>query len=129
MDALRRPRVLLVEDDARSGRKLADMLREDGYDVDLALDGAAAIARLTRWPSPDVLVTDLNLPNVDGLTVARYARSRRHDVPVVIVTGYPHLLLQAPDPLDPAPTVFTKPIDYAELTTMLAGLGPGPRPI
>ena len=51
-----RPLVLLVDDDVRMARTFALMLREDGYEVDFAADGAAAISRLTRDPLPDVLV-------------------------------------------------------------------------
>ena len=113
-----RPRVMLVEEDARTGRRLAAMLREEGYDVDLALDGAVAIALLSRSPRPAVLVTNLNVAAVDGLTIARYARSRFQELPVVVVTGYPHLL-HAGEPLEPPPILFTKPVDYAELTRTL----------
>jgi two-component system response regulator MprA len=120
--------ILIVEDDARTARRLAQMLREEGYEVDLALDGAAAIARLSHEPMPDVLVTDVNLPRVDGLTVARYGRSRRSSLPVVVITGYPHLLATARQPIEPAPTVLTKPIDYGELVGALSRLAPPAEP-
>jgi two-component system response regulator MprA len=106
--------ILLVDDDVRSTRILARMLREDGFDVELAIDGAAAIGRIARSPLPDVLVTDLRMPHADGMAVVRYARSRRADLPVLIVTGYPNLVPPG-DALDPAPTVLSKPLDYARL--------------
>src|SRR5262245_11232922 len=71
--------VLVAEDDVRTGRVLARMLEDDGFDVELANDGAAAIGRLAREPVPDVLVTDLRMPHADGNAVARYARSRCAD--------------------------------------------------
>ncbi len=118
MDA---PRVLLlvVDDDVRSARRLAQMLREDGFDVDVAADGASAIARLTRSPIPTVLITDLHMPNADGAAVSTYARSRKSDMPIIVVTGYPQLASQL-DALDPKPIVFTKPLVYAELSAELA---------
>jgi two-component system response regulator MprA len=113
MDArLRRQCLLLVDDEPRSARLLARLLREDGYDVELLHDGAAAIGRLTRDPLPDVLVTDMRMPHADGDAVARYARSRRADLPIVFLTGYPELLGQTLKGLEPAPVVHTKPIDY-----------------
>ena len=120
MDApARRPSVLLVEDDARAGNMLARLLRDDGFDVEVAVDGAYAIARLAQAPLPDVLMTDLNLPRVDGVTVLRFARTRRAGLPVIVVTGYPQLLAGTPDPLVPPPTVLTKPVDYLDLAREL----------
>jgi two-component system response regulator MprA len=109
--------VLLVEDEQTTARLLAKMLREDGFEVELALDGAQAIGRLTRDPVPDALVTDLRMPHVDGMAVARYARARKPDMPVFFVTGYPQLLKL--DLLDPEATVHVKPIDYPELSRTL----------
>lgn len=119
MDARHTSLVLVVDDDVRAARVLARMLREDGFDVELAIDGAAAIGRLARAPIPDVLVTDLRMPHADGVAVARYARSRRHDIPVLVVTSYPELVSRHCDALVPAPTVLNKPVDYAVLNEVL----------
>jgi two-component system response regulator MprA len=108
--------ILVVDDDVRTTRLLVRMLREDGFDVELAVDGAAAIGRLARSPIPDVLVTDIQLPYADGVAVVRYARSRRPDLPVLVVTGYPERVPRSPGELDPAPTVLGKPIDYGRLS-------------
>lgn len=108
------PLILLVDDDVRTARLLVRMLEEDGFLVELALDGAAAISRLTRSPAPDALITDLRLPHADGLAVAHYARSRRPNLPVLVVTSYPELVPQE-EPLSPAPTVLSKPVEYGEL--------------
>ncbi len=97
---------------------LARMLREDGFNVEHAIDGAAAIGRLARSPLPDVLITDLRIPHADGMAVARYARSRRADLPVLFITSYPDLVPRG-DALDPAPTVLNKPLDYARLAEEL----------
>ena len=112
--------ILVVDDDARSARTLANMLREDGFQVDVAIDGASAIARLTRTPMPSVLVTELRLPNADGVAVSAFARSRDADIPIIMVTGYPHLAGQK---LSPEPIVLTKPLDYADLSAALARVG------
>lgn len=110
-----RRRVLLVDDEARSARLLAKLLREDGYDVELVFDGAAAVGRLSREPLPDILVTDFRMPHVDGLAVARYARARKPGIPVVFTTGYPQMLSAAGSGLLPAAEIYTKPLDYAQL--------------
>lgn len=122
--AARRPMVLVVEDDTRAARVLARMLREDGYDVEIVLDGAAAISRLSRAPLPDVLITDLKMPYVDGLAVASYARSRAADIPVLVVTGYPELVGRLDGAFGPRAQLFSKPLDYGELMSALARLRP-----
>jgi DNA-binding NtrC family response regulator len=109
-------KILVVDDDERSARTLANMLREDGYDVDVAVDGAHAIARLSHSPAPTVLITDIRMPHADGATVSHYARLRKPGMPIIMVTGYPHL---APRSLQPQPIVLTKPIDYDDLSAAL----------
>jgi two-component system response regulator MprA len=111
--------VLVVDDDVRSARTLANMLREDGWIVDIAIDGVTAIARLSRAPLPSVLVTDLHLPSADGNVVSRYARAQKADMPIIIVTGYPE---RVGNGLHPKPIVLTKPIDYAQLSATLERL-------
>jgi two-component system response regulator MprA len=112
-------RVLIVDDDARTTRLLAHMLREDGFEVELAWDGAAAIRRLTRAPPPNVLVTDLEMPHVDGLALTRFARTKMPGLPILIVTGYPELAVRVDGTLEPRPVVITKPLDYARFTEEL----------
>jgi two-component system response regulator MprA len=112
--------VLLVDHDVRTTRTLAQMLEEDGYRVERVADGAAAVGRLARDPLPDVLVTEITIPHVDGVAVARYARSRRSDIPVIYVTNHPDLVGRTPWTLSPPPLVLTKPLDYDEFANALA---------
>ena len=111
--------LLLVDDETRSARVLAKMLREDGYEVELAFDGAAAIARLARGPVPDILLTDFRLAHADGVAVAEFARSRRQRIPVLILTGYPEIATRLIDGLEPRPVVLAKPLSYADVTRAL----------
>jgi len=118
-EASRQYIVLLVDDDLRTSRRMADMLREDGFLVEIARDGAAAIARLARSPVPDALVTELAIAHADGTAVARFARTRRPGLPVLVLTGYPNLFdAQAFADGYPA-ALFTKPVDYATLRSAL----------
>ena len=113
------PLVLVVDDDARTARRLAQLLREDGYAVEVAGDGAAAVGRLSRLPLPDVLITELQLPHVDGEAVARYARVGRPNISVFFVTGYPQLAPARLGGPGADAVVFTKPLDYDALRTEL----------
>jgi two-component system response regulator MprA len=119
MGVSRKLRVLIVEDDVSSARALAQMLRDDGYEVDVVLDGAAAIARLGRSPAPDVLVADYRLPHADGLAVAAYARSLHQPLHVVLITAYSELVGRRNAQLDPPAVIFTKPLVYADLAREL----------
>jgi excisionase family DNA binding protein len=82
-----RPRVLVVDDEASIRDLLSKTLALAEYDVDLAPDGRTALERLRIIPY-DLLITDLKMPGVDGLTVIREARRLKADLPVIIITGY-----------------------------------------
>ena len=82
-----RPRVLVVDDEQGIRELLSKTLALAEYEVDLAPDGQLALDRLRLIPY-DLLITDLRMPGVDGLTVIREARRLKADIPVIIVTGY-----------------------------------------
>lgn len=118
-------RVLLVDSDYRTSNRLAELLRDDGFEVDVVRDGAAAIAHLARSPLPDTLITELKVRFADGISVARYARAQRPGLQVVVLTGHPHLL--GPGAMgSPPPLVLTKPLDYAQLLAALSAPNAAP---
>jgi len=82
-----RPRILVVDDEAAIRDLLSKTLALAEYDVDLAPDGRSALERLRMIPY-DLLITDLKMPEVDGLTVVREARRLKADIPVIIITGF-----------------------------------------
>jgi len=82
-----RPRILVVDDEQAVRDLLAKTLTMADYDVDSAPDGASAIDRL-RAVEYDLLITDLKMPGMDGLSVIREARRSAPDLPVIIITGY-----------------------------------------
>jgi len=82
-----RPRVLVVDDEAAIRDLLSKTLALAEYDVDLAPDGRTALERLRIIPY-DLLITDLKMPGVEGLTVIREARRLKADIPVLIITGF-----------------------------------------
>ena len=85
-----RGRVLVVDDDPRLSRIFADVLCEAGYAVDTAADGRHALALLDRAPF-DAIVSDLALPGMGGMELLRTVRERGLELPVIFVTGTPHL--------------------------------------
>lgn len=112
-------RVLVVDDDVRSARMLAQLLSEDGYEVTLATAGDEALLRLAELQSLDALITDLRMPGADGGTVAREARRLHPKVPVFFVTQYTELLGQLTRELGPPLHVLGKPVSYRELLQAL----------
>lgn len=76
-------RVLLVEDDARVAAALAAALRRNGYTVVHAPTGAAALTAAT----PEVVLLDLTLPDIDGIEVMRGLRRRGEPLAIIVVTG------------------------------------------
>lgn len=82
-----RPRILVVDDELAVRDLLSKTLTMSDYDVDMAADGHAAIERL-RAVTYDLLITDLKMPGMDGLSVIREARKINADLPVIVITGY-----------------------------------------
>ncbi len=82
-----RPRILVVDDEASIRDLLAKTLALAEYDVDVASDGRTALERM-RVQSYDLLISDLKMPGIDGLSVIREAKRYKADLPVIIITGY-----------------------------------------
>jgi excisionase family DNA binding protein len=82
-----RPRVLVVDDEASIRDLLSKTLALAEYDVDVAPDGRAALERMRLYPY-DLLIADLKMPGMDGLTVIREAKRYKSDLPVIIITGF-----------------------------------------
>jgi DNA-binding response OmpR family regulator len=79
-------RILVVEDEARIQSFLARGLEAEGFGVDTAPDGATALRRLDDGPY-DLVVLDLLLPRIDGLTVLRELAQRKPELPVLILSA------------------------------------------
>lgn len=79
-------RVLVVEDNADLAFGLRNNLEIEGYEVSVASDGAAGLARALEW-RPQLVILDLMLPEMDGFRVLRSLRQRAFDEPVLILTA------------------------------------------
>ena len=82
-----RPRILVVDDEASIRDLLSKTLALAEYDVDVAPDGRSALDRMRVYPY-DLLIADLKMPGMDGLTVIREAKRYKSDLPVIIITGF-----------------------------------------
>lgn len=92
-----RPLVLLVEDDRDARILFAEWLQQSGFRVEQAHNGLQALERAFDL-FPDVILTDLNIPGIDGYELTRRLKtdSRTQHIPILAVTGY------APFAQDPA---------------------------
>ena len=82
-----RPRILVVDDEQAVRDLLSKTLTMADYDVDAADDGPSALDKM-RAVEYDLLITDLKMPGMDGLSVIREARKLAPDLRVIIITGY-----------------------------------------
>jgi DNA-binding response OmpR family regulator len=83
-----RRRVLVVDDETDFLVTYERLLRREGYEVVTATSRAAGLAALAG-ELPHLVISDLRLPDGDGLDVVRAARAARDPVPVIVITGYP----------------------------------------
>jgi excisionase family DNA binding protein len=81
----RRARILVVDDEASIRDLLAKVLKD--YDVDVVPDGRSAIELLRLYPY-NLLIVDLKMPGMDGLSVIREGKRLKTDLRVIIITGY-----------------------------------------
>lgn len=86
-DPITRPRILVVDDDPAVLELLGKSLQLSDYEVDLCGDGPSGLERLSA-ADYDLLIVDLKMPGMDGLSVIREARRRNLELPVIIVTGF-----------------------------------------
>ena len=117
-----RRRLLLVDDNAEGRRALARLLELYGYEVTAVADGASALEILRRTPPPDVLLTDLFLPDLDGRDIARQSRVIAPATTIVMITGW-DFGTDAPSCEDAGvDLLFLKPVNVTELVTKLKEL-------
>ena len=109
-------RVLVVDDDPTILRLLARLLTGAGFDVRTAADGLAALAEVAAWP-PDVVLTDVAMPGLDGIRLARRLQEQGAATPIVLMSADEEAGRAAPDlPFLP------KPFDLARLRELIGQL-------
>lgn len=107
-------RILVVDDDAVAVRGLSQLLEMDGHTVVGLMQPEAALVRLREEPF-DMLVTDLEMPQVHGLELIRAAREAQPGLRVVVVTAYAGSPVATGALALGARRVLGKPLHYEEL--------------
>ncbi len=114
-------RILVVDDNTEYRRGLAKALRHHGYDVTEAADGREAMARL-REVLPDLIITDINMPEMDGIEIINELRAKDTPVPVIAISGggrLPKELLLSSASILGAVETLEKPFELAALLATL----------
>lgn len=114
-------RILLVEDDSILANALSLALHQSGYVVDLVNDGTSADHALTH-DVYDLVILDLGLPGLDGMQVLKRLRSRKSQVPVLILTARDSLSDRVGGLDLGADDYLTKPFDLPELEARIRAL-------
>jgi DNA-binding NtrC family response regulator len=87
MTSMRKPRLLLVDDEVPFVTNLVKLLSGRGYEVSAVYDGESAL-RAVQEREFDVVILDQNMPGKDGITVLRELKKKQPHLEVVILTGY-----------------------------------------
>src|SRR5262245_40980411 len=111
-------RILIADDEDAARRTLGEILTEDGYECVLASDGEQAL-RLIEEESPDVLLTDLRMPRMDGHELLKRALKAHPDLVVIIMTAHGTIRSAVQALHEGAEDYLTKPIDVEEVEHLL----------
>jgi len=108
-----KPNILVVDDEPQITRVLKTTLASHGYSIRTAHDGDEAVQLMKDWP-PDLVITDLRMPNMDGLSLCRHVRAKSA-VPIIVlsVRGEERTKVEALDA--GADDYVTKPFSVDEL--------------
>jgi two-component system cell cycle response regulator CpdR len=106
-------RILLAEDDDSLRGFLARALEKAGYQVTACPDGETALEALDQVY--DVLLTDIVMPGIDGIEVARRAAARQPDLRIMFITGFAAVALSAGERAPAGAKVLSKPVHLREI--------------
>jgi len=121
VDDQRRERILVVDDDPPLRRMLARTLNAEGYEVTVAADGGGALLAAERV-APDVIVLDVAMPAMDGLSVTRRLRDRGLGTPILMLTARDAVADRVAGLEAGADDYLVKPFAVAELVARVRAL-------
>jgi two-component system response regulator HydG len=109
-----KPRVLVVDDESGIRIALQQLLSSNNYEVDLASDGAEALERIAQLP-PDIVVTDLDMPRMNGMQLIAALHEQHRELPVIVVTSASELRSAVAAMRAGAADYINKPVEFDEL--------------
>ncbi len=112
-------RVLVVDDEANARDALAELLSEDGYVTETAADGREALEKIERF-GPDVVLTDLKMPHLDGLGLLNAAKRNYPHVAFIVMTAFGSIDTAVEAIRLGAETYLTKPLEMDAVSALVA---------
>ncbi|MEO8900062.1 MAG: sigma-54 dependent transcriptional regulator [Polyangiaceae bacterium] len=109
-----KPRILVVDDEASARSGLTKLLEQEGYPVDSAADGLLALEQIAER-APALIVTDLKMPNMDGLQLITRVREQYPGIPIVVATAFGEVSSAVQAMRAGAEDYLTKPIEFDAL--------------
>jgi len=109
-----KPRILVVDDEASARSGLAKLLGQEGYEVETAADGLLALEVLAER-TPALIVTDLKMPNMDGMQLIAKVRETYPGIPIVVATAFGDISSAVAAMRAGAEDYLTKPIEFEAL--------------
>ncbi len=113
-----RGRILIVDDEANARAALSEILREEGYSTETAADGFKALGKLEEF-QPDVVLTDLKMPGLDGIGLMEKAQATRSDATFVVMTAFGSISSAVEAVKKGAYNYLTKPLDFSVLAVVV----------
>jgi DNA-binding NtrC family response regulator len=111
-------RILVVDDETNARNALAELLRDEGYTVETAPDGFKALPKLEEL-QPDVLLTDLKMPGMDGIELMQKAHNADAELVTVVMTAHGAVDTAVSAMRQGASDYISKPINFEELAIVL----------
>jgi two-component system response regulator HydG len=111
-------RILVVDDDTAARSALTELLRDEGYQVHSAADGYKGLGQLDEW-APDLVITDVKMPGMDGIELMRKIREKLDAVGVVVMTAFGSVENAVEAMQRGADDYLTKPLHFPELLVVV----------
>jgi DNA-binding NtrC family response regulator len=113
-----RGRILIVDDEANARAALSEILRDEGYATETAADGFKALGKLEEF-SPDVILSDLKMPGLDGIAFMEKARSAAPGAVFVVMTAFGTIHSAVMAVKKGAENYLTKPLEFEALSAVV----------
>ena len=112
-------RILIVDDEVNARTALVELLRDEGYAVEAAADAFKALGKVADF-APDLVVTDLKMPGMDGLQLLAKLREGDPDLPVIVMTAFGEVETAVKAMRSGARDYLSKPVNVGELSVVVA---------
>lgn len=114
-------RILIVDDELEICRSLRELLQESGFQAFFTTEAQEALA-LMQKSQPDLLLLDVRMPELGGIDLLKIIKEQQHDIPVIMITGFPSFQTAVTAMRYGAINIFPKPVRFQELLREISTL-------